>query len=380
MDVTAMLHVVHIGKYYWPYRRGIETYLRVLCERLTEAVDVDVVVANEGMRTEREEVNGVRVTRVGRLGEVASTSLCTGMPLVLRRLRPDIVHVHLPNPWAEWSYLAAGAPGRLVVGFHSDIIRQKVLLRLHAPVHRAFLRRAARVIVATPRHIEYSPFLSKLPPERCTVIPYGIDAKEFELTREMERMARELRARCGTPLVLFVGQLVYYKGVEVLIRAMREVEGHLAIIGRGPLERELRQLVEKSGMGERVHFLGYVEEDVLGAAYHACDVFCLPSTHRSEAFGLVQVEAFACGKPVVSTDLPSGVPWVNREGETGLIVPPGDSGALAAALRRLLKDEALRRAMGERARARAAEVFDADRMAAQTLGVYHEVAGVVRRD
>jgi len=370
-----MIHVVHIGKYYWPYQRGIETHLRLLCERLTEAVDLDVVVANEGVRTVREEINGVRVTRLGRLGEVASTSLCTGLPLLLRRMRSDIVHVHLPNPWAEWNYFAAGAPGRLVVSFHSDIIRQKMLLRLHAPVHRRFLQRAARVIVATPRHIEYSPFLSQLPPERCTVIPYGIDMKEYAYTREMERQVAELRARCGTPLVLFVGQLVYYKGVEVLIRAMREIEGHLAVIGRGPLEHQLRALAREGGLDERVHFLGYVEEDVLRAAYHACDVFCLPSTYRSEAFGIVQLEAFACGKPVVSTNLPSGVPWVNRDGETGLIVPPGDSGALALALRRLLSDDALRHEMGTAAHARVVREFDADRMAAATLAVYHDVAG-----
>lgn len=370
-----MLHVVHVGKYYWPYQRGIETYVRLLCERLTEAVELDVVVAHAGLRTVREDVNGVRVTRLGRLGEVASTSLCVGLPFVLRKLKPDIVHVHLPNPWAEWSYFAAGAPGKLVVSFHSDIIRQKMLLRLHAPVHRRFLRHAARVLVATPRHIEFSPFLSRLPRERCTVIPYGLDVREFELTRERERMAGELRARCGAPLVLFVGQLVYYKGVDVLLRALREVPAHVAIVGRGPLEAKLRGLARELGIAARVHFLGYVGQEELRAAYHACDVFCLPSTYRSEAFGIVQLEAFACGKPVVSTDLPSGVPWVNRDGETGLIVPPGDSAALAGSLRRLLEDEGLRRELGARARMRVMTEFNADRMAAQTLAVYEEVAG-----
>lgn len=370
------MRVVHVGKFYWPYQRGIETHLRLLCERLTEAVELDVVVANEGWRTVHEEVRGVRVTRLGRVGEIASTSLCFGLPGALRRMRPDIVHVHLPNPWAEWSYFAAGAPGRLVVSFHSDIIRQKLLLRLHAPMHRRFLRAAARVIVATPRHIEYSPFLRELPRERCVVIPYGLDVREFELTRARAAAAAELRRKVGTPLVLFVGQLVYYKGVEVLLAAMRRVKGSALIVGRGPLEKRLRRLAGELGVSERVHFMGYVSEEELRVAYHACDVFCLPSTYRSEAFGIVQLEAFACGKAVVSTDLPSGVPWVNRDGETGLVVPPGDSEALAGAIERLLTDDELRKGMGERGRQRVVREFNADRMAGETLRVYEEVMGV----
>ncbi|MCX7848116.1 MAG: glycosyltransferase [bacterium] len=370
---VAMWHVVHIGKYYWPYQRGIETHLRLLCERLVEAVELDVIVAQEGWRTVREEINGVRVMRLGRLVEISGTSICASLPFILRRMRPEIVHVHLPNPWAEWSYFLAGAPGRLVVSFHSDIIRQKVLLRLHAPLHRRFLRRAERVIVATPRHVEHSPFLSELPAERCTVIPYGIEVREFELTRARAERAEAMRREYGVPMILFVGQLVYYKGVEVLLRAMREVEGGAVIIGRGPLEGKLRRMARELGVSDRVHFLGYVDEEELRAAYHACDVFCLPSTYRSEAFGVVQLEAFACGKPVVSTDLASGVPWVNRDGETGIVVPPGDSGALGRALRRLIEDEGLREELGRRARARVLAEFQADEMARRTLAVYEEI-------
>jgi rhamnosyl/mannosyltransferase len=369
------MHVVHLGKFYWPYHRGIETYLKLLCERLLEGCDLDVLVANTRWRTVVETINGVDVTRLGRLAEINSTSLCWQLPARLRRLRPDIVHVHLPNPWAEWCYFAAGCPGKLVVSFHSDIIRQKMLLRLHAPVHRRFLAKAARVLVATPRHIEFSPFLSQLPADRCTVIPYGIDIAQYRATEEVTRRATELRAQIGAPLILFVGHLVYYKGVDVLLDAMRDVAAHAVIVGRGPLEAHLRARADALGISRRVHFLGEVSEEELRALYHACDVFCLPSTQRSEAFGIVQLEAFACGKPVVSTNLPSGVPWVNLHEQTGLIVEPGDARSLAAALTRLLSNDDFRSACGQRAYQRVCGEFSADRMAAATLQVYSDVIG-----
>jgi len=160
-----------------------------------------------------------------------------------------------------------------------------------------------------------------------------------------------------------------------LLAALRDTNVHVAIVGRGPLEQQLRARAEALGVAARTHFLGEVDERELIALYHACDVFCLPSTQRSEAFGIVQLEAFACGKPVVSTNLPSGVPWVNQHEQTGLIVEPGDAPALAAALTRLLADDAFRAACGQRALARVTNDFSADRMAAATLQVYQAILG-----
>lgn len=367
------MNVVHLGKYYWPYHRGIETYLRLLSERLAGHVNLDVLVTHDSLRTVRDTVNGVRVTRLGRLCELSSMSVCPSLPIELRRLRPDVVHVHLPNPWAELCWYLAGKPGRLVVSFHSDIIRQRILLQLHKPLHRAFLRAASRIIVATPRHIEFSPFLAGLPPERCTVIPYGIDPARFAPTEAAIGAARGMRARFGAPLVLFAGHLVYYKGVDVLISAAARVNAQFMIVGTGPLRAKLEAFAAHTGVAGRVHFMGALDEDDLVAAYHACDVFCLPSTARSEAFGIVQLEAFAAGKPVVSTNLPSGVPWVNRDGETGLVVPPGNAGALADALNALLGDETLRARLGAQASRRVETDFTADRMADDTMRVYEEI-------
>jgi rhamnosyl/mannosyltransferase len=347
--------------------------MKLLCERLAPHCALHVLVAHASFRSTREIIDGVDVIRMGRLLHAASTSICPRLPGLLRKLRPDIVHIHLPNPWAEWCYLAAGSPGRLVVSFHSDIIRQQRLLRLHAPVHRRFLKRAARIIVATPNHVTFSPFLSAEVAERCVVIPYGIDPTRFAATPQVCAQARQLRARLGHPLVLFVGSLVYYKGLDVLIDAVRATPVHVALVGAGPLAAALRRHAREAGVAERVHFLGELDDATLLAAYHACDVFCLPSTWRSEAFGIVQLEAFACGKPVISTNLPSGVPWVNRHEETGLIVEPGRADALAAALQRLVADEALRLRLGGNAAARVQCDFSADAMAAATLRLYEQV-------
>jgi glycosyltransferase involved in cell wall biosynthesis len=167
-------------------------------------------------------------------------------------------------------------------------------------------------------------------------------------------------------------RLVYYKGVDVLLRAMPRVDADLIVIGCGPLEAHLRGLASESGIASRATFLPPQHGDELSAWYHAADVLCLPSVARSEAFGLVQIEAHAAGTPVVSTDLPTGVPYANPDGVTGLTVPPGDSLALAAALNRLLDDDDLRARLGRQAQARALRDFTVPRMVTGTLDVYTE--------
>jgi rhamnosyl/mannosyltransferase len=174
--------------------------------------------------------------------------------------------------------------------------------------------------------------------------------------------------------VLFVGRLVYYKGVDVLVQAMAGVDADLVLVGRGPLEAKLREFAYASGIVPRVIFLAPQGDDELSAWYHAADVFCLPSVARSEAFGLVQIEAHAAGTPVVSTDLPTGVPYANPDGVTGFTVPPGDALALAAALNRVLGDDELRARLGGQAQERALREFTVPRMVARTLDVYAEAA------
>ncbi|MFL5537386.1 MAG: glycosyltransferase, partial [Longimicrobiaceae bacterium] len=185
---------------------------------------------------------------------------------------------------------------------------------------------------------------------------------------EVER----LRARYGPRIVLAAGRLVYYKGFEYLVRAMRRVDAHLLIAGDGPLLGDLRRAAAEAGVEAKVTLLGRVPD--LRPLYHAADVFALPSVARSEAFGIVQMEAMACGVPVVNTALDTGVPFVSPHGVTGLTVPPADAEALADALSRILDDAALRERLGRAGRERVAGELSAGRMARRTLALYRAVA------
>jgi rhamnosyl/mannosyltransferase len=346
----------------------METHLRDLCERLRRMVEVRVIVAGEGAQTTEETIEGVRVTRAGVLFNLGAAPFCPGLARLIREAEADIVHLHFPNPTAFVAYLASRHAGRLVVTYHSDIVRQKLTGRAFRPILQRTLRRARAIIATSPNYLESSEVL-RLHRERCRVVPLGIDAERF--ARADEREVRAIRERFGPRIVLGVGRLIYYKGFEHLIRAMKEVEASLVIIGTGPLRARLERERDASGLTERVHFVGEVES--AAAYFHAADVFALASTARSEAFGIVQLEAMACGVPVVNTRLASGVPFVSLDGLTGLTVPPADACALASALRLLLGDAALRAKMGEAGRRRVRQEFDADLMTERTLGVYEEV-------
>jgi rhamnosyl/mannosyltransferase len=240
-------------------------------------------------------------------------------------------------------------------------------------VQRALYRRAECVIVSSPPLADASPVVAHA--RRVAVIPFGIDVERFRSANVSTTAIRAVREAAEGPRVLFVGRLVYYKGVDVLLEAMASLAaraqkpGTLLVIGEGPLEPELRARATALGISNQVRLLGRVPDADLPAYYRAADVFVLPSVARTEAFGVVQVEAMASGVPVVSTNLPTGVPWVNQDGITGLVVPPGDSRALADALGRLLDDPALRARLGEAAAARAALRFSRDRMVADFRAV-----------
>jgi rhamnosyl/mannosyltransferase len=370
------VRVLQLGKYYYPYMGGIENHLYLLCSELRAAgVELDVVVSNTGRRTVREEVDGVPVTRCAELAYAASTSLCPTMPLELSRRDYDVLHLHFPHPVGVMSYLASRTPRRhaVVVTYHSDVVRQERLLKLFRPFMHRVLARADRIVCTSPNYLDTSPDLARHR-DRCEVIPYGIDLRQWEPTPALEARARELRARHGGPLLVAVGRLIYYKGFEHAIRAMREVEATLLVVGDGPLRAPLEALARACGVADRVRFVGEVHNQEIMPYYLASDAFVFPSVARSEAFGIVQLEAMACGLPVVNTALDSGVPFVSRDGETGLTVPPGDPAALAAALRTLLADPERRAALGGEARRRVAREFTKETMGARVRALYAEVA------
>jgi rhamnosyl/mannosyltransferase len=296
------------------------------------------------------------------------------MPARLASLDADLLHLQFPSPPGEISALLAKRSAPIVVTYHSDIVRQAAVLPLYGPVVRAVLDRASVIMTDSPQYIEHSEFLRSRR-KKCVVVPLGIELDRFGGSESVDTAAAGLRARYGSPHVLFVGRFRYYKGLDVLLQAMPAVRGRLVLVGGGPEEPRLRSECSRLGLGDRVVFAGSVGDVALRAHYRAADVFVLPSTHRSEVFGLVMVEAQASGKPVVSTELGTGTSFVNQHGETGLVVPPRDPAALAAALNRLLAYPGLRLSMGESGRRRAHELFSAESMISAVLGVYESVLG-----
>ncbi|MGH3054995.1 MAG: glycosyltransferase [Gaiellaceae bacterium] len=370
------LSVLHVYKdFYPPVHGGIEDHLNLLCRTIRPYCDVRVLVSASGQsRTRREVVDGIPVMRAGELLRVASAPICPSWPLHLRRLRADLYHFHFPNPTGDLSYWLSGARGKIVVTYHSDIVRQSTILPLYRPFLWRLLEKADAILPTSPQYLESSEYLRPFR-DKCEVVPLAVDQHRFAPNQEIEARAAEWRAEWKAPMVLFVGRLRYYKGVDVLLRAARDIHARIAIVGNGPYEAQLRTVHRQLDLRDRVEFLGPQSEFELLALYRAANVCVLPSTHRSEALGLAMIEAMASGRPVVSTELGTGTSWVNQHGSTGLVVPPGDAVSLAAALNLLLDDPAMAGRFGAAARDRARREFSHDVMGERVLRVYERVTG-----
>lgn len=373
------MRVLQISNFYPPWMGGIQTVAWELTEGLNRAgVPTDVLCANSTSRTVHElSATGYRITRAGNWGLFLSAAIAPAMLRLLREWRTDydVFHVHMPNPIAALALYGARPVGKVVVHWHSDVVRQRRALRFYEPLQSWLLARADAIVATSPNYLESS---EALKPWRGKgqVIPIGISPLP---AASAALSAAEIRHRVGGRRIVFaLGRMIPYKGFDVLIDAAASLPPGCIVLlgGDGPLFEVHRRRIAAAGLSERVQMLGHVPPEHLPSYYEACDVFCLPSVVRSEAFGVCMVEAMAAGKPVVATDIAgSGVPWVNVHGSTGLIVPPGDTAALAEALRTLLEEPARARIMGEAARLRYREVLTAEAMVRSVVEMYRSLAG-----
>lgn len=371
------MRVLQLSKFFPPIFGGIETVTWELAEGLQAAgVRVEVLCANQAPRTVRERApSGYGVVRAGSWGQWLSTSMAPPMvaEMLRRRHAQDIVHVHMPDPMAAAALWTTRPAARIVVHWHSDVVRQRRALALYRPLQDWLLARADAVIATSDAYARASgplaPWLGKV-----AVVPIGMSDNRPLACR---LRAAEVRQRVrGRHLVFALGRMTYYKGFEVLIEAARQLPDDCAVIigGHGELLEPYRQLVARSGLSGKVQLPGHIPDDELASYFEACDVFCMPSTLRAEAYGVAMVEAMGVGRPVVASDIiGSGVPWVNQHGRTGLNVPVGDASALASALRRLLADDDWREALGRGARRRYEEEFSAARMTSRVLALYRDL-------
>ncbi|EGI77321.1 group 1 glycosyl transferase [Hylemonella gracilis ATCC 19624] len=294
----------------------------------------------------------------------------------LHREKPfDAFHLHFQDPLSHLASLLLPRKVPRVITWHHDIVRQKAMLSAYRPWLQNELRRADALVAATQAHFDTSAQIPvDIPAERKHVIPYGLDFGNLALNHSTVLLVDALRVRAdGRKLIFALGRHVSYKGFDVLIAAMRQVDALLLLGGSGPLSDALKAQAHALDVADRVAFVGRIPEADLAAYFHACDVFCLPSVTQVEAFGLVQLEAMACGKPVICTLLNNGVNVVNVNGETGMAVPPQDAGALAIALNLLLQNDAVRQQMGRQAQARALGLYSLSAMTQRHLQLYQDL-------
>lgn len=375
------IRVLQVNKLYYPVTGGIERVVQQLAEGLCEDTDTKVLVCRRKGRTIVEQIAGIEVTRASSMGMLSSLPLSVSFLWKFRRMAKDrdIIHIHMPFPLGDLACFLSGYKGRVILWWHSDIVRQKKLMKLYRPLMEWLLRRADCIVVATQGHIDGSKYLKPYQ-EKCRIIPFGVDLKiEKEADRWYEegRLLERSEEKPDAVKFLFVGRLVYYKGCRTMIEAfVQAAKGNsriqLDIVGTGPLEPELKKQTEELGLTDRIQFHAEVSDDELIGYFKECDVFVLPSLQRSEAFGLVQIEAMAFGRPVINTKLPSGVPYVSLHGETGVTVEPGNAAELAEAMQYLAEHPVERCRIGERARARMEEQFRMDKMLKRVLQLYEE--------
>lgn len=370
------LRVCHLGKYYPPAAGGIETHLQTLAQaQALMGLDVEVLCMRHSPGPTVMEMDGpVKVKRFCPTASVMKLQVSRELLRELSAIDADILHMQVPNPTMIVAVLLARPRPPLVVTYQSDVIRPRILRALFRPVERLVYRRVRQIMPTSPPYAEESRFLARYR-ERIHVVPMGLDLRRYLApSADVRRKAEELRRIHGDPIWLACGRLIYYKGLVNAIRALPLVEGKLLIVGDGPERDPLLLEAKRLGVADRVVFVGEQPYQKIVPYYLAATAFWFPSNARSEAFGLVQVEAMASGCPVINTAIPgSGVAWVSRHEETGLTIPVDDPEALAAAANRLWSDEALRARLGEAAKGRAERDFDDRVMARKSVKVYESI-------
>lgn len=374
----SVVRVLHVNKLYYPWKGGVEQTVQDIAEGLRDRfnLEVEVLVCQPRGKGRCEIINGVKVTRASSLGIILGMPVSFSFPFLYKKLSDsfDIIHFHMPFPLGTWSWwLFKTQKARIVVHYHSDIIRQKRFAWAYNTFLIRLLKAADLIIVTSPNLLANSSTLRPFH-QKCKVVPLPINLQRHQQPTldKGQALKKKLGLKDTDKVALFVGRLVYYKGVEYLIEAMQYIDAKLIIVGDGPLKGRLQQKAQKMTLANKIFFVGKVSDQELGVYYTIANVFILPSVEPTEAFGVVQLEAMAYGVPVVNTNLPTGVPWVSRHGETGLTVPPRDSKALVEAINTILIDRPLVETFSRNCKYRVKE-FAIEKVVDQIYALYKEI-------
>lgn len=366
------MKILQLGKFY-PVRGGVEKVEWSLTEGLSaRGVDCDMLCASADRARQLQVVtlnNHGRIFVVPSRRKIYGTMIAPKMIGWLRKhaAEYDIIHIHHPDPMAALALRMSGFKGRVILHWHSDILSQRFFLFFFKPLQNWLIRRAERIVGTTPVYVADSPYLTKVQ-DKCTAVPIGIEALQPDPLKVENIRSRYLDRK----LILSIGRLVPYKGYPYLIEAMTllPADFYLVIGGTGPLREQLEQMVREKNLQDRITLAGYIDDADLPAWFGACDCFVLSSTLKTEAFGIVQIEAMSCHKPVVATRIPhSGVAWVNEDGVSGRNVTPGRPDEYAAAIQEMTVNGVK---FGESAYLRYLNCFTRRQMIDKTLQLYEK--------
>lgn len=371
------MKIIQTNKAYFPKVGGIETTITTLSEGLVKDFNAEVtaLVFNEkrSFKTISKSIEGVKVNYLPNFGSIASLPISFSYFDYIKKLNGDILHIHEPFPWADLAIKflpqVKNNFSKIIVSWHSDIIRQKWVLSIYRKYIYNLLNIADQIIVSNASLIDNSSFLRAFR-KKCNIIPIGTN---LNWTNNLS-VTNNLKLNDGKKSILFVGRLVYYKGIEYLVQAMSSIKNaELTIIGSGPLKNKIIQQINSLNLGNRICVVPEVDSQTLHKHFNDCDLFVLPSVEKSETYGIVQIEAMACGKPVISTELGTGTSFVNQDKLTGFVVPPRDSNSLKDAINKLVENDDLRLNLGRNAKLRAFNEFTAEIMVKRIYHLYESL-------
>ncbi len=353
------IKILQIGKFY-PIRGGVEKVMYDLTLGLSErGIHCDMLCATtEGHPGGIISLNEYgKVIALPTMVKAAATTIAPQMVTKLRQIAKnyDVIHIHHPDPMACLALFLSGYKGKVILHWHSDILKQKTMLRLYSPLQNWLIRRADLILGTSPTYVDQSPFLQTVK-HKIDFLPIGVPPVEAD----EQRIAHIRRQYPNKRIIFTLGRLVEYKGYEYLVRAAQYLPDDVIVLigGIGPLKEQLTQLIKQLNVHEKVKLIGFVSDDDLPAYYHVAQLFVLSSIMKTEAFAIVQIEAMSCGKPVVSCHIPgSGVSWVNQDGVSGLVAEKENPQALAEALNKVLGDTNLYSNLAEGAKKRYDEWF-----------------------
>jgi len=371
------MKILQLTKYYPPQLLGgIEIVTYDITEGVNElGMQCDVVCANMENKNLTERNKKYTIYRAATLYNLFSTALSTKLISILKTLSPqyNIIQVHMPNPMAMLAVYLARPKAKIILHWHNDIVKQKIVYFFIKPLETWLLKRADIIVGTSPTYVKGSVALKNFL-NKTTVIPLGIDTNRLKYTDK--RLQEIAKTYTGKKIIFSVGRLIYYKSFDVLINAANYLDGQAIILiaGAGELKENLEKQITENGLNEKVKLLGRVSDEDLACYYKLCDIFCLPSAKRTEGFGAVQLEAMYFGKPIIATKIPgSGVSWVNQDGITGFNVPINDAKAIADAAKKILSNPRLYQKFSNSATKRFYDNFTKGKMVNAFVNLYKKI-------